>query len=33
MVESSKKAKEATRLRALTMSRVGDSKVTIDIDP
>jgi len=33
MADSSKKTKAATSLRALTVSRLGGSRVPIDIDP
>jgi len=33
MVDSSKKTREVTCLRALTVSRLGGSRVLVDIDP
>jgi len=33
MAESSKKSREATRLTALTVNRLGGSRVPVDIDP
>jgi len=33
MVDSSKKTREATRLRAITINRLSGVRVPIDIDP
>jgi len=33
MADSSKKTREATRLRAITINRLGGVKIPVDIDP
>jgi len=33
MADSSKKTREATRLRAITINRLGGVRVPVDIDP